>query len=286
MADFFNQATLSYNGVVTNSNTTRGCIAEMLTVTKTAVLSEYTKGDVVSYVVNIVNAGETAYRNVKVKDNLGEYTDGEDKIIPLDYVDGSAKVFVNGVLQSGVDVYFENGLEISGVTLSCGVTTIVYSARVNDFADIECGREIVNTAEVSGNGFSAVYAESRIKASEKAVLSIEKSLSPINVTENGQVTYTFVIRNSGNSPVTASDDAVITDVFTPAIEIQSVMFNGEAWNENVNYRYTQSDDETAVFESILGELTVPAASCIRNPVTKTIVVESGISTLVIVGTIR
>ena len=286
MAEFFNQASLSYNGVVTNSNTTKGCIAETLTVTQTAVLSGYTRGDVVTYVVNIINSGQAAYVNVCLKADLGKFKNGEDILVPLDYADCSAKIFVNGVLQAEADVNCENGLEICGITIPSGVTTVVYSARVNDFADIDTDGEIMNTVTVSGNGFSDIFAESTIKASKKAVLTVEKSLTPTNVTENGQLTYTFVIRNSGNSPVTVKDDAVITDVFTPALNIQSVMFNGEVWTENVNYRYTQNEDETAVFESILGELTVPAAVYLRNPVTKTIVIEPGVSTLIITGTIK
>ena len=41
MANFYNQATLAYNGKTVNSNITIGEIVEKITVTKTAVLDRY-----------------------------------------------------------------------------------------------------------------------------------------------------------------------------------------------------------------------------------------------------
>lgn len=49
MAIFYNQATLSYNDTVTNSNIVTGEITETLTVTKTALTPTYTAGDTVTY---------------------------------------------------------------------------------------------------------------------------------------------------------------------------------------------------------------------------------------------
>ena len=42
-----------------------------------------------------------------------------------------------------------------------------------------------------------------------ADLTISKSLNPTTVTENGQLTYTFVIQNTGNTPTVATDNATI-----------------------------------------------------------------------------
>jgi uncharacterized repeat protein (TIGR01451 family) len=48
------------------------------------------------------------------------------------------------------------------------------------------------------------------------VLSISKSITPVQVVDNDRVTYTFVIQNSGNRAVVATDDAAITDTFDPS----------------------------------------------------------------------
>ena len=50
MATFTNTATLSYNGVITSSNTTVGEILEQLSVSKTAVRPIYSRDDDVTYV--------------------------------------------------------------------------------------------------------------------------------------------------------------------------------------------------------------------------------------------
>ena len=100
MATFYNQATLSYSGGTVNSNITTGEIVEVLSASKTAVVQEYAQGTEITYAVNIVNTGDAPYSGLTVTDNLGEYTFGTLTLRPLDYVDGSVKYFVNGVLQA------------------------------------------------------------------------------------------------------------------------------------------------------------------------------------------
>ena len=57
MAVFFNQATLSYNNTVTNSNTVTGEIIETLSIVKTALDTTYTQGDTLAYAISIINTG-------------------------------------------------------------------------------------------------------------------------------------------------------------------------------------------------------------------------------------
>ena len=61
MATYTNQATLTYNGNIINSNITTGELVEVLSATKTAVVETYTQGQEVTYVINIVNSGTLAY---------------------------------------------------------------------------------------------------------------------------------------------------------------------------------------------------------------------------------
>lgn len=74
MATFTNVATLSYNGTVVNSNVTTGEIQQTLAATKHSLATTYKQGDTLTYIVNIVNTGNTAFTNLTLTDNLGGYT--------------------------------------------------------------------------------------------------------------------------------------------------------------------------------------------------------------------
>ena len=59
LATFFNQATLTYNGIVANSNITTGELVEVISAAKTAAPSTYESNEAITYVVNIQNSGAT-----------------------------------------------------------------------------------------------------------------------------------------------------------------------------------------------------------------------------------
>lgn len=71
MAQFTNQATLSYNGSVVNSNVAVGEILEALSAQKTAVRETYVAGDTITYVISLRNAGAAAWTGLTVSDDLG-----------------------------------------------------------------------------------------------------------------------------------------------------------------------------------------------------------------------
>ena len=85
MATFTNVATLSYNGTVVNSNVTTGEIQQTLAATKHSLANSYKQGDTLTYIVNIVNTGNTAFTNLTLTDNLGGYTYGAGTVYPLAY---------------------------------------------------------------------------------------------------------------------------------------------------------------------------------------------------------
>ena len=80
MAIFTNQATLSYSGGTINSNITTGEILEVLSVTKTAVVNQYSQGSDVTYAINIINTGNIAFTGLTLTDNLGSYTFGTETL--------------------------------------------------------------------------------------------------------------------------------------------------------------------------------------------------------------
>ncbi len=98
MATFYNQATLTYNGGSVISNVTSGEIVEVLSVTKTPVVSEYTADGDVTYAVSIVNTGITEFSGLTITDDLGQYIFGTLTLTPLDYVENSVKYYINGTL--------------------------------------------------------------------------------------------------------------------------------------------------------------------------------------------
>ncbi len=282
MATFFNQATLSYSGGTVNSNVTSGEIIEVLTITKTAVVDEYTPNDTITYAVNIVNAGDTPFNGLSLSDDLGADTFNDTVLQPLDYVEGSVTVFEDGVLQADPAVTAGPPLVITALSVPAnGVTTVLYTVRANAFAPPVGTGTIDNTVTLSG-GITPITATETVSAAQAPELSIEKSVSPTTVTENGQITYTFVIRNSGNTAATVTDAVVVTDTFDPILSDITVTFNGETWNGPDDYTYNET---TGVFATETGAITVPAATFTRDPVSGAWIVDPGEVTLTVTGTI-
>ena len=284
MASFTNFATLSYNGGTTNSNTVTGELLETLTAAKTAVTPAYTAGENVTYAVSLVNTGTAPLTGVTVTDDLGRYAVGANTVYPLAYVDGSVKYYVNGVLQAAPTVTAGPPLTVTGLSIPAGGNAVLlYETRVTNVAPLASGDSITNTATVTGGGLTApITAQATVETANAADLGITKSLSPTTVTENGQITYTFVISNSGNTEAAAADNVVVTDTFNPILRDIAVTYNGTAWTEGTNYTYNAA---TGAFATTAGQITVPAASLTRDTATGAVVVTPGISTLTVTGTV-
>ncbi len=283
MAVFYNYATLSYNQVVTNSNVVTGELVEVITVSKNAVADGYRAGDTVTYVVNIVNSGNTAYNGLTLTDDLGAYTVGADTYVPLSYLDGSVQYYVNGVLQPAPSVTAGAPLVISGINIPADSNAaIIYRATVTGYAPLATGSEITNTASVSGEGMTTVSATETLPVLNEAFLSITKAINPTTVVENEPLTYTFVITNTGNTPAWATDNVVLSDIFNPILDITSVTFNGAAWVAPTNYTYSTA---TGVFSTVQGQITVPAATYTTDPITGLVIVTPGTAVLTVTGTI-
>ena len=284
MAIFSNQATLTYNGSTTNSNIVYGELLEVLTATKTAVEGSYTPGQRLTYVVTLRNTGGSALSGLTVTDDLGGYSFGTGTAYPLTYVADSAQVFVNGAPQAAPSVTAGPPLVISGITVPAGGdTVIVYQAVVNNLASPASGSTIDNTVSITGGGLvSPVTATETVPADAAPVLTITKSLSPSQVVDNQQITYTFLIQNTGNTPVVATDNAAITDTFDPILSDLTVTFDGTVWTQGVQYNYTPA---TGVFATVPGQITVPAATYTQDPVTGQYTITPGSVTLTVTGTV-
>lgn len=283
MARFTNYATLSYNGGSTDSNTVTGELLEVLSASKTAVSERYTAKDRVTYVLSLINSGKTEFTGLTVTDDLGGYLFGENRIYPLTYLEGSMRYYINGVLQPAPTVTAGPPLSVEGVSVPAeGNTILIYEAEVTEYAPLGVEAVITNTATITGGGISApLTATETIGMSTGADLSISKAICPATVTENGQLTYTFVIENTGNTEASETENVVLSDTFNPKLKAITVTFNGTIWTEGANYTY---DADTGVFTTLEGQITVPPASYTQNE-GGTWSVTPGSATLVISGTV-
>ncbi len=282
MATFQNQATLSYNGIVTNSNVTTGELIDVLSATKIAVKNSYSGGEDITYIISILNSGSTAFNGLTVSDNLGAYQFNTQTLTPLSYIDGSVHYYTNGALQAAPSVEPGPPLTITGIDVPAnGNATIVYAARTNQFAPLATGSSIENTVTVNGGGLSTpITAVSTVQVSNEAELTISKSVSPMTVTDNSEITYTFVIQNTGNTA--AETGVVVTDLFNPVLSDLSVTFNDQQWSVNTNYTY---DAVSGLFTTAANQITVPAASYTQDSATGSWIMTPGVSVLTVTGRI-
>ncbi len=284
MATFFNQATLSYNGNVVNSNIVSGEVLAVLSATKTAIGNGYGENDEITYVINIINSGNTAYTGLTLTDDLGAYDTTGTDLTPLEYIDGSLRYFVNGVAATTPTVTAGPPMTVTGINIPANSNAyLVYQTRLNEFAPIEAGSSITNTATITGTGISPVEVTATVPVDSFIELTINKSVSPTTVSENGTVTYTFVIQNTGNRATAVGDNVIVTDLFAPVLNpILEVTVDGTPIADGTGYNY---DTGTGVFSTVAGALTVPAATFSRNPDTGAVVVTPGTTVLTVTGNI-
>ena len=169
---------------------------------------------------------------------------------------------------------------ISGINVPAnGNATIIFDAKVNQYAPLSQVSNIINQATVYGEGIANnLVVTEQINTEKVSDLSISKSLSPTTVTENGQINYTFTIENYGNTAATATDDIVLTDTFNPALSNISVKFNNVLWTSPENYTYNESTGE---FATVSGQITVPAATYTQSVENGSWEVTPGVSTVTV-----
>ena len=284
MAVFYNQATLSYAGTTTASNTVSGELQSGIGITKLSASADYRRGDGITYVVTVTNEGAAPYTSVTLSDNLGAFTPGgsDTAFTPLTYVEDSLLYFVNGVREEAPAASGSGtGLIINGITVPAGSTvTLIYEARVNEYARLSSGSTITNRVALTGNGITDdVSATETVTVRDEAYLTVAKAIYPAVIAEDGMLTYTFIIQNSGN--VAADGEALfITDTFTPILRDITVTLDGEPLELNTGYTY---DETTGEFATVGGAVTVPAATFTRDPVSGVINVIPGSTVITVSG---
>lgn len=284
MAQFTNQAQLSYNGMVINSNITVGEFLDSLTADKHAVTSTYTVGDEITYVISMVSTGTNAQNNITVTDDLGAYISGGVTVYPLSYVAGSVTYYQNGTIQPAPTVTVSAPLTITGITVPAGGSVIIiYKATVTQYANPNVCGTITNTATIDGACITTpIRVSETISAVAGASLTIIKSLEPTVVTGcGGRLTYTFTIRNLGNTAAGVGDSVILTDTFYPILHGLTATRDGVALPASA-YTYSELN---GVFTTAAGQIVVPAATYTQDPTTGAWTVIPGTTTIVVTGTV-
>lgn len=255
----------------------------MLSASKTAVRTTYGQNDSVTYIVSIVNAGTVPVTGLTLSDNLGAYTFGTGSLTPLTYVEGTVKYYVNGTLQTAPAVTAAPVFTITGITVPAGGSAmIIYEAMVNRYAPLDAGSSITNNANISGGGITPVTVDEIVSAQTAPLLTITKSISPVPVTENGTITYTFLIQNGGSADADAASGVTVSDNFDPVLTNLTATYNGTPLVPGTDYTYNETSGE---FVTTAGRITVPAATFTQDATTGIWAINPGVGTLVVTGTI-
>lgn len=285
MATFTNQATLTYNNTTTNSNIVTGELLEVLSVTKTAVSDTFSPDGAVTYVVSIVNSGSSDFTGLTLTDNLGGYEQGTPAVTryPLAYDADSLLYYVNGTLQATPTVQAGPPLVIENLSVPAnGNATVIYEAEVTDYAPPGEEATVTNEATISGGGLAnAVSATETVAAAAGPALTITKNISPASVAENGRITYTLTLVNTGNVAATAADNIVISDTFDPILSGITATLDGTTLTADTDYTY---DETTGLFTTTAGRITVPAATFTQQE-DGIWTTEPGVAVLTVSGTV-
>lgn len=285
MPAFTNQATLSYNGLSTTSNIVTGNILDAVTITKTALSDNYRSGDPVTFVLSVINTGTAPLTDLTITDDLGAFNNGTTDLVPLDYSANSVRYFIGGAAQPNpASAVVGNALVISGLNIPAGQNAmLIYEATPNEFAPLAPGSTIVNTASVTGPRLNESDSSSvTLAVNDAPELTIEKALDPQVISENGTLTYTFTIRNTGNTEADAADNIILSDNFDPILQNISVSYNGTLLTSPDDYTY---DENTGAFSTVAGRITVPAAQYNTDPVTGAVTAASGTAVVTVTGTV-
>ncbi len=288
MATIENFATVRYTscGVTETkvSNLAEIGLESAVTLTKNTLGDTYGEDSVLTYIITVTNTSSSPISDITVSDDLGTFEFGTQELTPLTYTP-PALLLIDGQdtsAQLTVDNSVAGSVTFSFPTLAAGATAnIIYKATVNEFAPLEIGSSITNTATLESSSDCADgTASATVTVSEGANVSVFKQMSPNPVVCGDTVTYTIRIYNYGNVP---AEDVELTDNFDPAPTNITVSRDGVLL---VATDYTYENGTLSVPAAGSTEsVTVPAATFTRDIATGVVTVTPGIVEYVITGTI-
>jgi uncharacterized repeat protein (TIGR01451 family) len=296
MATINNQATLSYvsggSTLEVSSNTASITLQGPLTIAKRSLESSYQLNNTVVYTVEFKNTSSAALNNVTVKDDLGTYEVTNQsttiKVTPLTYV-GPAQRFENGTFVGNVTATVDASKQFVTFTIgtiAAGASEILqYKVETNDYAKGAVGSTIKNTASVTATGVNSPVTDDYIlTVGNYADVTIEKSMSPDPIMDGSTISYTFVLKNYGNTEAT---DVTLKDTFAPAPTIDPT--KDHTYVDGVQKDEQDYNPATGKYEfpgvASTYQLTVPAATISQDLTTGFVSVVPGVRTVRVDATI-
>lgn len=287
MATIENFATVSYtSGGVTEtkvSNLAEIGLNSAVSLSKTILGNTYGENAILTYILTAINTSSSEITNIVITDDLGSFTVGTAELTPLTYTP-PALLLIDGVDSSAtlsVDSSIPSSLTFSFPSLPAGATAnIVYRATVNDFAPLDLGSTITNTATFESDSDCADgTASANVTVAEAANVSVFKQMSPNPVVCGDLVTYTIRIYNYGNIP---AENVQLTDNFDPAPTNITVSRDGTVLNAT---DYTYENGLLTIPATDTQNVSVPAATFVRDPDSGVVSVIPGMIEYVITGRI-
>lgn len=277
MAQFYNQATLTYTGGTVNSNITVGEVREVITATKTPITKDYTAASSVTYLISLVNTSSADVTGVTVQDDLGACSFGTATVYPLSYVADSVTYLVDGTPAAPPTVTAGDGVTFSGITVPAnGNVAIIYETETTAYAPLGEGETISNTATINGGCIvDPIIAAATVPMDMTPALTIAKSLTPDVLSGCTEVTYTFDLRNYGGA-ADAAAQIQLADTFDPPLTGIAVTLNGAPFTA---YTYSET---TGAMTTTAGAITVPAAAFTQNS-DGTWTTDPGLTTITVTG---
>ena len=155
--------------------------------------------------------------------------------------------------------------------------------EANEYAPRGENAVINNRVTADGEGLCDLLTDTAtVPTRNEAILSIAKAICPETVSCGDEITYTFIIQNTGNTAVVATDNLTVTDLFNPPLTGIGVALNGTPLAEGTGYTYDEASGE---FATVGGAIPLPAATFVRDPITGIVNTTPGVAVLTVTGTI-
>ena len=287
MATIENFATIKYtSGGVTAtkvSNLAEISLESSVRITKSTLGDTYSENSVLTYIITVTNTTASAINDITVTDDLGTFTFNAAELTPLNYT-APALLLIDGqdtTAQLTVDTSTPGSLIFSFPSLPAGATAnIIYKVTVNEYASLDTGSTIINTATLSSTAECVDgEASATVQVADMADVSVLKQMCPNPVVCGSTVTYTIRVYNYGNL---AAENVELTDNFDPVPSNITVRRDGVIL---AGTDYTYVNGLLTVPSASGVAISVPPATFTRDPVSGIVSVTPGMVEYIIAGTI-